>query len=92
MIITDRGCYGRESTTVGGKNPVFDMLTFLELRFDWRRSTGRGPRPVFRKRVQTGSVSEKSLFARTNRNMQPKIHRSATTYSVQKSISDTLRE
>jgi hypothetical protein len=26
-----------------------------------------------------------------NRNMQPKIHRSATTYSVQNSISDTLR-
>jgi hypothetical protein len=25
-----------------------------------------------------------------NRNMQPKIHRSATTYSVQNSISDTL--
>ena len=25
-----------------------------------------------------------------NRNMQPKIYRSATTYSVQNSISDTL--
>ena len=37
-------------------------------------------------------MSEKSLFARTNRNLQPKIHRSATTYSVQNSISDTLRE
>ena len=36
-------------------------------------------------------VSEKSFFASTNRNMQPKIHRSATTYSVQNSISDTLR-
>ena len=36
------------------------------------------------------SVSEKSLFARTNRNIQPKIHHRATTYSVQNSISDTL--
>ena len=36
-------------------------------------------------------MSEKSLFARTNLNMQPKVHRSATTYSVQNSISDTLR-
>jgi len=27
-----------------------------------------------------------------NRNMQSKIHRSATTYSVQNSISDTLTE
>jgi hypothetical protein len=36
------------------------------------------------------SVSEKSLFQRTDRNMQPEIRRSATTYSVQNSISDTL--
>jgi hypothetical protein len=36
------------------------------------------------------SVSEKSFFPCMNRNMQPKIHRSATTYSVQNSISDTL--
>jgi hypothetical protein len=36
-------------------------------------------------------VSVRSLFARTNLNMQPKVHRSATTYSVQNSISDTLR-
>jgi hypothetical protein len=28
---------------------------------------------------QTDSVSEKWVFGRTNRNMQPKIHRSATT-------------
>jgi hypothetical protein len=36
------------------------------------------------------SVSEKWVFACTNRNMQHKMHRSATTYSVQNSISDTL--
>jgi hypothetical protein len=38
----------------------------------------------------TTSVSEKQFFACMNRNMQAKIHRSATTYSVQNSISDTL--
>ena len=61
--------------------------------------SSQGHQPALLKRLgespvrfcgQTDSVSEKSLFARTNRNMQPKIHRSATTYSVQKSISDTL--
>jgi hypothetical protein len=30
------------------------------------------------------------IFACMDRNMQPKFHRSATTYSVQNSISDTL--
>jgi hypothetical protein len=36
------------------------------------------------------SVSEKPLFACANRNIRPTIYRSATTYSVQNSISDTL--
>ena len=36
------------------------------------------------------SVSENRFFACMSRNMQPKIHRSATTYIVQNSISDTL--
>jgi hypothetical protein len=39
---------------------------------------------------QTDSVSEKWFFASTNRNMQ-EDPLGSTTYSVQKSISDTLR-
>jgi hypothetical protein len=41
-------------------------------------------------RLRFCNVSEKWLFACTNRNMQPRIHQPPTTYSVQNSISDTL--
>ena len=38
-----------------------------------------------------GVSRRNSFFACMNGNMQPKIHRSATTYGVQNSISDTLQ-
>src|ERR1700761_4890413 len=40
---------------------------------------------------QISSVPENSFFDCIDRDMQPEIHRSATTYGVQNSISDRLR-